>query len=172
MHWPGVSRAVVCPGRRNWNMAGSSPPGSGEIADWVPSHDLEPALSQRESKLVWRTADPSRTTYTFHFHRVFHGSVGVLFVAFGAGGLVLPVVSLFTGGWYRSVSSPRTAGEATLALLASVGFGLLFAWMGIRQFRYGAQVSGQKLTIRNTFRTYTVDAADIRAITATLVRRI
>jgi hypothetical protein len=48
----------------------------GEIADWVPSGVLEPALLQRESELVWHTADPSRTTYTFHFHRVFHRSVG------------------------------------------------------------------------------------------------
>jgi hypothetical protein len=42
---------------------------------------------------------------------------------------------------------------------------LVCAWIGIRQFRNGAQVSGHKLTIRNEIRTYTVDAADIQAIT-------
>ena len=42
--------------------------------------------------------------------------------------------------------------------------GLVFAWFGIRYFRYGVQVSGQRLTIRG-LRTTAVDAADIRAIT-------
>ncbi len=36
---------------------------------------------------------------------------------------------------------------------------------GIRSFRIQAQVSDKKLTIRNALRTYTVDSADIRAIT-------
>ena len=50
-------------------------------------------------------------------------------------------------------------------LLLGAGGGLVFAWMGVRQFRNGAKVSGRKLTIRNELRTYTADACEIRAIT-------
>jgi hypothetical protein len=82
-------------------------------------------------------------------------------LAIGAFFFVWPIVGLFTPGFYKGSSAWETVGT----LLMGCGVGLVCAWVGIRQFRNGAQVSGQKLTIRNQLRTYTVNAADIRAIT-------
>ncbi len=105
--------------------------------------------------------DPPGTVHTFHLRPVLHGSVGGLSVAMGAFFLGFPIYGLFTPGFYKGSSAWETAGT----LLLGCGVGLVCAWIGIRQFRNGAQVSGHKLTIRNELRTYTVDAADIRAIT-------
>jgi hypothetical protein len=78
----------------------------------------------------------------------------------GAFFLGFSIWGLFSPGFYKGSSAWETAGT----LLLGCGIGLVGAWIGIRQFRNGAQVSGHKLTIRNELRTYTVDAADIRAI--------
>jgi hypothetical protein len=78
----------------------------------------------------------------------------------GAFFLGFPIWGLFTPGFYKGSSAWETAGT----LLLGCGVGPVCAWLGTRQFRNGAQVSGHKLTIRNELRTYTVDAADIRAI--------
>jgi hypothetical protein len=99
-------------------------------------------------------------TNVFHLRPVFHGFVGVLGVALGAVFVVWPVVGLFTPGFYNDFH----AGDAWWILLGAAG-GLMSAWIGIRQFRNGAKVSGGRLTIRNELRTYTVSVADIRAIT-------
>jgi hypothetical protein len=104
--------------------------------------------------------DPPGTVHTFHLRPVFHGFVGGLCVAIGAFFFVFPIVGLFIPGFYKGSSAWETAG----ILLMGCGVLLVCGWIGIRQFRDGAQVSGYKLTIRNEFRTYTVDAADIRAI--------
>ena len=105
--------------------------------------------------------DPPGRTHTFHLRPGFHGFVGGLSVATAIFFLSFPIYGLFTPGFYKGSS----AGEVAWTLLLGVLVVLVCAWMGIRQFRNGAQVSGHKLTIRNEFRTYTVDAADIRAIT-------
>lgn len=97
-------------------------------------------------------------TRTFHLRTVKHGLVGGLAVALGAFFLGLAIYYPFAPGF-------SSAGETAGTLLIGVSMGLVFAWSGIRQFRNGVQVSGQKLTIRNEFRTYRVDAADIRTIT-------
>lgn len=99
-------------------------------------------------------------THTFCLRRGLHWFLGVLSLAFGAVFNVFPIVGLFGPGFYNDVH----AGDLWWMILGGVT-GLFFEWMGIRQFRNGFQVSGQKLTIRNTLRTYTVDASDIRAIT-------
>ena len=99
-------------------------------------------------------------THTFHLRPVKHGFVGILGVALGAVFVVWPIVGLFTPGFYNDFH----AGDLWWILLGAGG-GLVFAWIGIRQFRNGAKVSGHKLMIRNELLTYTVDAADIRAIT-------
>jgi hypothetical protein len=99
-------------------------------------------------------------TRTFQFHPVRRRFLGAFFVAFGASCFV-PTVGLFIPGFYKGSNTEPTAGEFLLACVV----GLAFAWYGIRYLRWGVQVSGQKLTIRNDLRTYTVDAADIRAIT-------
>jgi hypothetical protein len=46
-----------------------------------------------------------------------------------------------------------------------VAFGFALVWLGIRQLREGVQISGAKLTIRNDYRTRTVVASEVRAIT-------
>ena len=105
--------------------------------------------------------DPPGTVHTFHLRPVLHGFVGGMCVAIGAFFFVFPVVGLFIPRFYKGASAGETAG----ILLLACGALLVCGWAGIRQFRNAAQVSGQKLTIRNQLRTYTVDAADIRAIT-------
>ena len=100
-------------------------------------------------------------TKTFRSHPGQHVFVGVLSAALAALLLGFPVEGLFTPGFYKGYSAGQIAG----VLLFGCGLGLVFAWLGIRQFRNGIQVSDQKLTIRNELRTYTVAAADIRAIT-------
>jgi hypothetical protein len=96
-------------------------------------------------------------TRTFRLRTVKHVLVGGLALAMSAFGFGLAISYPFAPG-------SSTAGETAETLLIGVSLGLVFAWMGIRQFRNGVQVSGQKLTIRNEFRTSTVAAADIRAI--------
>lgn len=104
--------------------------------------------------------DPPGKTHTFHLRPAFHGFVGVLGVAIGAFFLGFPIYGLFTPGFYSDFHT----GDMWWMLLIGGG-ALVFAWIGIRQFRNGAQVSGHELTVRNELRTYRVDAADIRAIT-------
>jgi hypothetical protein len=96
-------------------------------------------------------------TRTFHLRTVKHGLVGGLGVAMGAFILGIAI-------YYPFAPGSSSAGETAGTLLIGVFTGSVLAWMGIRQFRNGVQVSGQKLTIRNEFRTTTVDAADIGAI--------
>lgn len=95
-------------------------------------------------------------TRTFHLRPVKHGLVGGLGVAAGAFFLGIAI-------YYPFAPGSSSAGQ-TAETLISVPLGFWMAWMGIRQFRCGVEVSGQKLAIRNEFRTTTVDAADIRAI--------
>jgi hypothetical protein len=99
-------------------------------------------------------------TQTFHLRPVFHGFVGILGLVIAAFFLVFPIVGLFIPGFYNDFHAGDVWG-----ILGAGAIVLGSAWMGIRQFRNGAKVSGHKLTIRNELRTYRVDAADIRAIT-------
>jgi hypothetical protein len=133
----------------------------GEITDWAPPGDSNPALLQPGLEAERQSVDPPGTTHTFQFRPGLHISVGVLGVALGAGGLIWPITGLFTHGFYQGAST----GKVVLTFLLGVGWALALGWMGIRSFRVGAQVSGGKLIIRNEFRTRTVDAGDIRAIT-------
>jgi len=105
--------------------------------------------------------DPPGRTRTFHLRPVFHGFVGLLSMTMGVFFLGFPISGLFIPGFYKGSSAWGTAG----LLLMGVLIALVCTWAAIRQFRNGAQVSGHKLMIRNEIRTYTVDAADIRAIT-------
>ena len=141
----------------------------GELEDWIPPRDVEPALlrqghgtgKHRGSNGVRHAVDRSGTTHTYRFFNGWQITGGVLCMALGAFFAVFPIYGLFTPGFYKGSSAGGTAG---LVLLGCV-LGLVGAWLGIRQFRIRAQVSGQKLMIRNTFRTYAIDASSIRAIT-------
>ena len=105
-----------------------------------------------------RRARHGRTT--FHLHPLRNALVGGLCLALGTFFLGFPIYGLFDPGFYKGSSAWETAGLVLLGVLIE----LVCLWVGIRQFRKGAEVSGHKLTIRNEFRTYTVSAADIRAI--------
>jgi hypothetical protein len=115
----------------------------------------EPAVGAQPS------GQPPGGTHTFHLRPVLHGFVGLLSMAIGAFFLGFPISGLFIPGFYKGSSVWETAG----GLLMGVLIALVCTWTAIRQFRNGAQVSGHKLTIRNEIRTYTVNAADIHAIT-------
>jgi hypothetical protein len=88
--------------------------------------------------------DPSRSTHRVHLRPVSHEFVGVLCMAVGAFFLGFPTVGLFIPGLYNDFH----AGDVW-TLLLSYGLGLVCVWIGIRQFRNGAQASGHKVTIRN-----------------------
>jgi hypothetical protein len=81
--------------------------------------------------------------------------LGISCAAFGAaflsGAVAFPIIA-----WSQT--------DAWTEILSVIG-AVLFLWMAIRSFRVGVQVSGQKLTIRNEFRTYVIPASSIRAIT-------
>jgi hypothetical protein len=117
----------------------------------------QPALHGRHRR---PRRDPPGETHTFRLRPVFHGFAGVLGVAIGAFFIGFPIYGLFTPGFYSDFHT----GDVWWMLLIGGG-ALAFAWMGIRQFRNGVQVSGHELTIRNELRTYRVDTADIHAIT-------
>jgi hypothetical protein len=139
--------------------------GRGEMADWVPSRDLEPPLGQgideeRRPAVVGPAWIGPGTTHTFHLRPGLHGFTGVLCLAIAAFFLVFPIVGLFVPGFYKDFHAGDVWG-----ILGAGALVLGCVWIGIRQFRNGAQVSGHKLTIRNELRTYTVDASDIRAVT-------
>jgi hypothetical protein len=113
---------------------------------------LEAARHERDSSLALRhMVDRSGTTHTFCFRRGRHLSFGIVFVAFGATFLAVAVAD---------PSGRQAWGDVVL-----VAFGFALVWLGIRQLREGVQISGAKLTIRNDYRTRTVNASEIRAIT-------
>jgi hypothetical protein len=95
------------------------------------------------------------TTHTFRFDRGRHIAMGIVWSIFSVASLGFAV---FSGLAYLSQTGLWTE---TLAIV----FGLGAGWLAICRFRMGVQVSGKKLAIRNEQRIYTVDAADIHAIT-------
>lgn len=141
----------------------------GELPDWVPPREVGLALlrqghgARQAARVngVPHTVDRSGTTRTYRFFNGWQIIGGVLCMALGAFFAVFPIYGLFIPGFYKGSSAGGTAG---LLLLGCV-LGLVGAWLGIRQFRIRAQISSQKLMIRNTFRTYAIDASSIRAIT-------
>ena len=102
-------------------------------------------------------ADPPGTARTFRFHRRRHLLLGIAALALGVGFLANAIAAPLSG-WDPSV------GDKGLEIWDIV-LVPLFVWLGIRQFRVRAQISGRKLTIRGGFLTRTVNAGEIRAIT-------
>lgn len=119
---------------------------------------LEAARLERDSLLAARhTVNRSETTHTIRLQRGLLLLSGIVVLA-GAAACFGVALAAPLSGWSPSVGSK--GGEVEL-----VGLGVLTLWFGIRLCRVGVQVTGQKLTIRNYFRTRTVNASDIRAIT-------
>ena len=96
-------------------------------------------------------------THTFQFHAVRCRLVGCLCVAIATAAFGAAIYAPF-------LPDPKSLSDVAEIILMGISIGLVSAWMGIRQFRCGVQVSGQELTIRNELRTHTVGAADVRAI--------
>jgi hypothetical protein len=118
---------------------------------------LETARLERDPPVTVRHAvDRSGTTHTFCFHRGAHRAFGTFFVIFGvvclAAAAATPITAGHLGGSWRD--------EIVVA-----GVGLLAVWFGVRAFRAGVHIRGEKLTIRDEFRTRKVSAHEIRAIT-------
>lgn len=119
---------------------------------------LEAARLKRDSWAAARHAvDRSGTTHTFRLQRGLLLACGIVAVAFGAACLGLAVAAPLTA-W-----SPDVGGKGDEVW--AIGLGLLCLWFGIRLFRVGVQIRGEKLTIRSYLRTRTVGASEIRAIT-------
>lgn len=112
---------------------------------------LEADRLKRDSPGRRHTLDRSGTTHTFRFHRGRHLSFGILALVSGAACLAIAAAP-GTGAWWGEV-------------LFLVIFGLALVWLGVRQFWVGVQISAGKVAIRNSWRTRTVDASEIRAIT-------
>lgn len=105
--------------------------------------------------------DRPGTTRTFRLPNVWAIIGAVITLAMAAFFAVFPAEGLFTPGYFKGSSPGSTAGDLLVAFI------LIFCsgWLGIRLLRIRAQVSGQQLMIRNTLRTYAIDADRIRAIT-------
>ena len=88
--------------------------------------------------------DPSGSIQRVHLLPVLRELASVLCMAMGAFFLGFPAAGLFVPGLYDNFH----AGDVW-TLLLSYGSGLACVWIGIRQFRNGAQASGRKLMIRN-----------------------
>ena len=119
---------------------------------------LKAAELNRDASLASRHAvDPSGTTHTFRFHRGLHLTGGILALAIGAACLAL-AVAFPLSGWSPDIGSKGDE-------IWIIGSALLCIWFGIRLFRVGVKVSGEKLTIRSYLRSHTVSAGEISAIT-------
>lgn len=106
------------------------------------------------SSAAWHRVDKSGTTHNFRFHLGKQIILGIFYLVVGAG---------FLSGIALAILVP----DGRLGPFWGVGFGvagLFFVWAAICSFRMGVQVSSEKLTIRNAYRTYTIDASSIRAI--------
>jgi hypothetical protein len=97
------------------------------------------------------------TTQTFHLQRRLLVACGIGLLVFAACCFGVALEAPLSG-WNPNVSDKPGVAEL-------IAIGIAFTWFGIRLCRVGVQVSGRNLTIRNYFRTRTVDVGDIRAIT-------
>jgi hypothetical protein len=144
-----------------------------QAARTVPDLSTDPALAPVGGELLqpgpesarlerdWpptvrHAATATGTSHTFCFHRGAHRAFGTLIAVFGvvwlAEAAATPITAGHLGGSWRDE-------------IVVTGFGLLLVWLGIRAFRVGVHISGEKLTIRDEFRTRKVSAGEIRAIT-------
>jgi hypothetical protein len=119
---------------------------------------VEASLVKRDS-LVAATRKVRRhgTVQTFHLQRGLLVACGIGLLTFAAVCFGMAVAAPLSG-WNPNVSDKPGAVE-----LAATG--ILLGWFGFRLCRVGVLVRGQQLTIRNYFRTRTVNIGDIRAVT-------
>jgi hypothetical protein len=125
----------------------------GVPAEVLQSYRDAAAQPQPDSQPAGRAVQQSGATHTFSLHRGRLVFFGILFVGGGAVGAV----------GLGSVVLPNAAGD--LKAWAAVGVFLCGIWMGIRMPFVAVRISGGKMTIRNLFRTYTINGSEIRAIT-------
>jgi hypothetical protein len=115
--------------------------------------------SRRDSSLTRRhTVDRTGRAHTFCFRPGALLFVGILLVGLsGGGGVGVAVgVSNATGSWNIGY---------VIGFAAIMGFALFGVWMGIRAPFAGVKIGDGKMTIRNFWRTYTVNTSKICAIT-------
>jgi hypothetical protein len=107
------------------------------------------------SNTVLHRVDNSGTTHTFRFQR------GLALIT-GLSSLFLGVITAVA--FAAGTSGRDTKSRLQLAALAGL-ICIPLVWLGIGSIRLGVIVRGRKLTIRNPWRTYTVDVSEIREIT-------
>jgi hypothetical protein len=146
---------LLNPDRKRRAAVGSRVAGVSAAARAIPSARW-PRIEHDVPATVRHTVDRSGTTHTFCFHSSAHRALGACFAVFG-------VICLA-----EAAATPITAGHVGGSWsdeIVVIGTGLLMVWVGIRAFRVGVHISGEKLTIRDEFRTRKVSADAIRAIT-------
>jgi hypothetical protein len=143
------------PDRKRRAAAGRRVAGIPAAARAVP-FARSPRIEHDVPATVRHTMDRSGTTHTFCFHSSAHRALGACFAVFGviclAEAAAAPITAGHLGGSWRDE-------------IVVICTGFLTVWGGIRAFRVGVHISGEKLTIRDEFRTRKVSADAIRAIT-------
>jgi hypothetical protein len=138
----------------------STNPAVAQAASELLQPYLATARARRDAQLARRhKVNPSGTTHIFYSMRGFHLVTGIISAVFGIGGLVGLVAALA----YPHSSWAQGSGSAWGDFWGIVS-ALLFTWLGIRLVRVGVRITSQKMTIRGYFRTRTVKASEIRAI--------
>jgi DivIVA domain-containing protein len=122
---------------------------------YTPNRDSGPAIRH--------VVDRSGTTHTFRYRRVYHVLLGITVVVIGVGILVGDTAALAdpSSSWARG-----DGGVSTWDSIWMAAGGLLMAWLGLRLLRVGVfQISAAKMRVHGYFRTRTVRASEIRAVT-------
>jgi hypothetical protein len=125
----------------------------GVPAEVLQSYRDAAAQPEPDSQPTGRAVQQSEATHTFRLHR---GRL-IFFGIFFAGGGAAIAAAL------ASVVLPNAPGD--LKAWTAVGISLCGIWIGIRTPFLAVRISGGKMTIRNTYRTYTINGSEIRAIT-------
>jgi hypothetical protein len=125
----------------------------GVPAEVLSSYRDAAAQPEPDSQPAGRTVEQSGATHTFRLHRGRFVFFGIFSAGFGAAGVAA----------LGSVVLPNATGD--LKAWAAVGVALWAIWIGIRMPFLAVRISGGKMTIRNLFRTCTINGSEIRAIT-------
>jgi hypothetical protein len=101
------------------------------------------------------------TTRTFYSMRGFHVVTGTVLAVGGVGFIVLAAIA---SAHPHIHFFQADGGESTSDNVWGFVLGALFAWIGIRMTRVGVRISAEKIAIRGYFRTRTVEASEVSAV--------
>lgn len=134
----------------------------GVPAEVLQSYRDAAAQPEPDSQPAGEAVRQSGATHTFRLHQGRLVFCGILFAGGGA-------VAIAVGSVVLSNATDSWNVWAVIRIAAIMGVFLCGIWMGIRMPFVAVRISGGKMTIRNLFRTYTINGSEIRAI-AVVVR--